>query len=153
MLIALLCLVGLGLIAFGAYRVVAWRRVQRDYRSWPSVTGTITASSVKTVDRYDDDNQPYDVWLPVTAYRYAVAGTEHQGRRAFWFDREFEDADEAQRWLETCPVGSQRPVFYDPAHPGKSALLLNDPASTPGMAFVWVGLLLAVGAILSPAFA
>ncbi len=153
MLIALFFVVGIGVALLGVVRVMKWRRIAKDYRTWPSVQGTVLSSALRTAERYDDDNSPYDVWLPVASYRYAIAGAEHEGKRAYWFDEEFRNRDAADRWLAAHPVGAVRAVFYDPAHPAKSALVLNFPANSPGSGLIWLGLALAIGAVLGPAFA
>ena len=152
MLIALLVLAGLCLSIFGVVRLFQWKRMQGAYRQWPSVDGAVLSSSLRVAQRLNDDNAQYDVWQPKVAYRYAVAGAPLEGARAFWFDREFSDRTEADSWLADHSAGATRPVFYDPASPGRSALALNQPDAAPGSALIWLGLLLAVGAILSPAF-
>lgn len=116
------------------------------------MTGTVVSSALRPAQRLDDDDQSYDVWLPTVSYRYAAAGGQHEGKRAFWFDREFTDQAEAERWLAGCPSGSTATVFYDPAHPGRSALALNEPSAAPGSGFIWLGGALVIGAVLAPAF-
>lgn len=144
-----LMLAGVLVLLAGGWRWLQWRRRAQDYGQWPSVDAAILASSLRARTTLDDDNIEIEYWEPQVHYRYAVAGTEFEGRKAQWFDVPFRARADAENWLSTHGAGASAQAFYDPARPSESALALNAPDGAPGTGLIWIGGALIVGALLA----
>lgn len=141
-------LLGVAVMAFGVWRRLGWRKRAADYVNWPSVEATILSSGLKTRETLDDDNNQIDMWEPLVRYRYVVDGKEFEGRKARWFEFNFDARGAAERWLADHLEGRRVRAFYDPAKPAASALELNQPRDAPGNGLIWVGGALIIGALI-----
>jgi len=115
-------------------------RIVQRAASWPSVTGRITAVSVRAESRTRDTTSVRN--LPVIEYTYTVSGKTHRGSRIHVVANAGTSAkvDEAlARYAVDRPVQ----VFVDPSNPDASALERDAPLGIAAMYGVIAGLFLA----------
>ncbi|NMO21456.1 DUF3592 domain-containing protein [Pyxidicoccus fallax] len=112
---------------------------------WPSVTGTITHSSVREL-RGKGTTYHLDV-----RYTYDVGGQHFQGVRYRHFNRGLPDRGEVEERARRYAVGTEVPVFHSPGDPSRAVL---EPGVTGGDLFMLMVLLpfnlVLVGITLSP---
>ena len=133
--------------AFGAsglwlYAFIDIQRKKKRSAHWPTVTGTITESSVaEHVSRDKDDNVEIR-YVPQIAYGYRVGGREYHAATIKWgFSQLYVDHEGPQKTLAKYPKGSSVPVFYDPADPSNAVL---EPGNRSGTLVPLVGVLMCV---------
>jgi len=107
-----------GIAAYGLYK-------QADARGrYIATTGTVTAARVE-VD-HDEDGTTY---TPKIDYRYTVGGAEYHGHRYCYGMMGSSDRDRAETIVEACRQPGPITVYYDPADPAESVLVLQtDPS-------------------------
>ena len=101
------------LIAFPFALYQAWKNVQRAKAStsWPTTTGSITASGIKKVVFRRQ---------PMITYTYAVNGTAYTSQRiSFAGGYKPKEVDPV---LARYPAGTAVTVAYDPQHPAEATL-------------------------------
>ncbi len=111
-----------GLAFAGVFVIALAAQVLKVYRarSWPTTTGKITESKVRTRKRQSDDaGQEYQS-EPLVKYEYQVNGTPYRGTRISFAER-IGGADVLPT-LAHYPVGKQVQVYYDPANPQQAVL-------------------------------
>ena len=94
----------------------------RASNTWPSVTGTVTESSL--VEGQNDQEYAY---TPKIIYRFVVGDYEYEGQQV-QFDsahgyRGFLSRSPADALLARYPVGSKVTVYYNPNNPGWDSVL------------------------------
>ena len=104
----------------------------RESNSWPSVTGSVTASELfrsgpvrtgsVTVGRAD-------IWAKVS-YRYTVQDRDYESDR-ITFTNLSSGSRRSQRAVDRYPVGQEVEVFYKPADPSKAVLEPGGQAGSP----------------------
>ncbi len=154
-LVAIVMLVGLGLLAFGLFMAaMALGTLTRDVRvwieawrskGWQTTSGTITRSLVTEGRR-----GRRATFSPGIAYAYTVAGQHCSSTRqqfASWWSGFAGTLDEAKEVMARFPKGSPVTVFFDPANPESATLDRRRPSLGAALFFVVLLLLGAVGAI------
>ncbi|MBY0112734.1 MAG: DUF3592 domain-containing protein [Phycisphaerales bacterium] len=109
---------------------------------WPQVTGTITAS---TASAYRSKNARR--YRPAVTYTYDFDGETRTGRVITIGESRGPSFRSEKSALELYPVGTQVPVFVDPASPSNAALVVGMQRKTVAFLF-FVGVLNAVAAIM-----
>jgi hypothetical protein len=116
---------GIALAAALAFVVlhVRRRRIAARAASWPSVTGTVTAS--RTARRWGLGN---GIWIaglwyvPDITYRYEIAGHAYKGRKITLADTGYPKLKAARDIIARYPEGASIPVYYDPEKPRRAFL-------------------------------
>ena len=127
--------------------VVLWRQwrnrvLVRESQSWQATTGQIAESSWKSRGYLGA------FWVaPRVSYWYVVDGARYVGNRASFGD-EWDTLERSQQ--RHYPFGATVQVYYDPAHPQRSAL---DRRGYYDVASIMVAVfILVVGLVLVAAF-
>jgi hypothetical protein len=140
--IAALVMVALGLLcAIGAaWFIISDQRQIAEARSWPSTPARIDGNWVD-VDRGGGRNRRTR-YIPKLNYSYAVGGQTYRNDY-IWLTstQSYSSRNTAETFLRSYPRGSTVPVFYSPADPQRSALLIESGAG-PMYIMLAVGLLL-----------
>jgi hypothetical protein len=114
---------GLG-IAFLAIALVSRRKAQTS-QSWPTVAARVLASEVRehVSHEHDSDNMPSTQYSyePVVEYNYAVGAQTYISRRIAYGANSF-GRGQAQKMVESYPVGSVVTAHYNPANPSEAVL-------------------------------
>lgn len=98
-------------------------RMKRAVLSWPETVGEILSAEVrKGRNIYSSLSGP--IWgIPHFTYRYVVNGRTYVGDRVYVFrDTNAYRPHVAREIVDSKPVGSRVPVYYDPTDPSKSCL-------------------------------
>jgi hypothetical protein len=137
------------LLVAGAAGFIGWDRSRiADAGSWPSTTGRITANGIQTsaISRGRG-------YVPSVTFRYEVAGRSYTRSRVWLTARStFDDREGAEDFLRAYPAGAAVNVFYNPADPDDSALLIESQAG-PAIFLILAGLALIAGALYWPRMA
>jgi hypothetical protein len=115
--------------------------------SWPSVTGSVIAASVRQeVTQGDADSGDSVSYTPLVQYEYQVGAETCQGSRLAFQETGYASHKKAFKVVEAFAAGSPVRVYYDPADP-RSAVLER---KAPGNNFLMVvGAILVLAAIAS----
>ena len=119
----------------------------RNSVNWPTVTGVITESELKT--HSDSDGTTYSAAI---TYHYTVDENEIHGDRV-WFGDNYSSSDlgQHQKVVSRYPVGDEVDVYYKPDDPFISVL---EPGavftSYVGFATSWIVILIGFGLLLIP---
>ncbi|MBI2751332.1 MAG: DUF3592 domain-containing protein [Burkholderiales bacterium] len=108
------------------------KRLVEQSTSWPSVSGTVTRSSVKPIEE-EDERSGYDRsgsrsystigYRVEVAYRYEVGGRTYEcDRVTFKVGEMFATDAAAQAIADRYKVGESVVVFHDPANPKEATL-------------------------------
>lgn len=131
---------GLICAALAAWFIISDYRQIAAARSWTSTQAVVVGSWVD-VDRGSGRNRRTR-YIPKVNYSYTVAG------RTFYNDyiwltstQSYTGRANAETFLRAYPRGGTVPVFYDPADPQRSALLIESGAA-PLYALLAVGVVL-----------
>jgi hypothetical protein len=115
------CLAGAATILF-----ISDRQRSAAAASWPSVEGRITASAVETRERAGRRNRDRDRYLPTVRYDYRVGGRGFSNGRIWLTEtKSWKSRAGAEEAIAAFPAGAAVPVFYDPANPADSALIVK----------------------------
>jgi hypothetical protein len=132
----------LGLLAalFSGWFIVSDHRQIAEAKSWPSTQALIVGSWVD-VQRGAGRNQGTR-YTPKLNYSYAVGGRRYTNHY-IWLTatKSFSSRNRADTFLRNYPRGATVPVFYNPADPQRSALLIQSGAA-PLYALLALGLAL-----------
>lgn len=120
---------GLGLLLAGTFGLVLWRigRLRRAVaatKSWPSTQGRVVAGSIDETSFALPKGGRAVQYHANVVYEYSVAGRLYRSN-AFDMDgaRVFSFRRRARAHLEKWPPGRAVTVYYDPASPGRAALV------------------------------
>ena len=117
---------GLVLLIIGAgLALILSRTVLRDGQaseSWPTTTGTITTSELRT--QRSGDGYTYS---PRVVYEYSVAGETYTSGRITVADGSSSRANGAQEKVAQYPLGTEVAVHYDPDLPTEALLEVGTP--------------------------
>jgi hypothetical protein len=144
---------GLLLIAVGITIVIPGADDIRDgwaSRSWPTVRGLVTGSTVSA-----DDSDDITLYRASVTYEYTVDGRQYVGSQIRFFDEGYSDPQPARDKAVQYPVGASVDVYYSPEDP--SSAVLEPGASqiglwaSPGLGgcCALAGLLIAAGSLVS----
>ena len=125
-------------LAFSGVIVAALASRLRDVwlaRHWPSTSGTVTRSQVRSHRQQASDGEHYES-EPLVDYEYEVGGQHYRGSRISFAVQS--GGSEVLPTLSRYPVGRTVRVYYDPAHPGRSVL----ERDMPRVVYLGVGILL-----------
>ncbi|HEV2866992.1 MAG TPA: DUF3592 domain-containing protein [Allosphingosinicella sp.] len=130
----LLCALLSGWVVVSDHRQIA------EARSWPSTPALIVGSWVD-VQRGGGRNHSTR-YTPKLNYTYSVGGRSYTNHY-IWLTttKSFSSRNRAATFLRDYPRGATVPVFYNPADPQRSALLIQSGAA-PMYALLAVGLVL-----------
>src|SRR5688572_23200049 len=126
--------------AFGAFGAVA---VARDSRGWPTVTGRVVRSEIRSNRRANG----LPGYRTLVRYEYTVDGEEYEGREVASGHFPYRSARSATRRIQPYALGSTVVVRYFPAEPelavlepGISADVLYLPVVASTLLLVSLGL-------------
>jgi hypothetical protein len=102
-------------------RALSERARSRKAQNWPSVTGTIQETDVEEDRNRSATGRATISFVPTLRYNYVVAGKSYEGNRIL-FGSIGLDYLSASNIRDSFAVGSEVPVFYDPANPQESVL-------------------------------
>ncbi|MDQ4086660.1 MAG: DUF3592 domain-containing protein [Pseudomonadota bacterium] len=140
--ITALVMAGLGLIcAIGsAWFIVSDRQQIAEARSWPSTPAQIIGSWLD-VDRTSGRNRRTR-YIPRINYSYTVGGQTYRNDY-IWLTstQSYSTRNTAETFLRDYQPGATIPVYYSPADPQRSALLIESGAG-PMYILLGVGLFL-----------
>ncbi len=126
---------GLFLIGFGVYTIVQRFRG----KSWPSVTGEITESSVVKGEGTDTDGWPQTSHKLRVAYRYEVGGQAFTGDRiSHGSVTSYGQRSDADKELRKYPKGPVD-VLYNPQDHGEDALHMDSAGWVFGPILIALG--------------
>ncbi len=123
---------GLGLVIlvfsslFTVGQLYTLRRARQSAK-WPQTTGRIILSSLAPVSLTD---RSFSDVQPLIRYRYSVGGTQYEGQTLSIGEGWWRSWGTKLPIREGFPVGSQVNVYYNPARPSDSALLVGPASST-----------------------
>lgn len=120
---------------------------------WPTVQGTVQASSVRENLETDSEGDNERAFYPNVHYSYSVGGQSYTGDRiVFGGKSRFTRDTDAQAVCDRYPQGSPVAVRYNPAKPDEAVLESKKPSLvTPIIFSVVVGIFtLIAGAFLAP---
>ena len=129
----------------------------RSSRAWPSVEGTVASSGISST-WVRTGRITLMHYAPALQYNFVVDGKPYTGTRIGfsdeWLGAPGNDAKSraeanAARWSS----GSTVQVFYDPADPSESALVAGGEIPFTTWSGNFVGVLMAIGAIVCAYFA
>jgi hypothetical protein len=103
---------GIFMLALGGYEI----KGSRETSNWPSITGTITSSSVRTETRRES-NKTSTVYFPNVQYRYKIDGQPYTSSRIAFGNASGGRKSFAQDVVEKYPSGQKITVYYDPDDP------------------------------------
>jgi hypothetical protein len=132
--LGLLCAIGSG------WFIVSDRQQIAEAKSWPSTPAQIDGSWVD-VERSGSRNRRTR-YIPKVNYSYDVGGQTYRNDY-IWLTstQSYSSRNTAEMFLRTYQRGATVPVFYSPADPQRSALLIESGA-WPMFILLAVGLLL-----------
>src|SRR3569623_1920709 len=140
MLVGGLLVLGIAVAVFG---VIYYRRCSARFsaaQNWVQTQATIIASAITTHTQIVNDTLETSYRAQVQ-YRYQAAGGEREGKRPFLCARtDWNSEMEANAWLDSNLAGSTVPVWFDPANPPDSALVLNKPSLLAAIVLTTVGI-------------
>ncbi|HEX4694497.1 DUF3592 domain-containing protein [Sphingomonas sp.] len=138
-LVGFMLILGVAVAVFG---VIYYRRGSARFAaagSWVQTQATIIASTITTHTQMVNDMLQTSYRAKVS-YRYQAAGAEREGARPFLCARtDWNSEKEANAWLAANPAGATVPVWFDPANPTDSALVLNKPSLLAAIVLTTVG--------------
>lgn len=140
--------VALGFVALGGIAVFKDGLSLR----WPTVRGTVIASSVAESAATGARGAPRRGYRPSVRYSYEVNGGRYESAQmARYFARTYGSAAAAQEVVDRYPVGSSVTVYHEPGNPTEAAL---QPGFS-GKPMIYFGvaallLLVAVATLLAP---
>jgi hypothetical protein len=97
----------------------------RRSRTWPSVQGTITTSRVEKASLSGGSNSNTPILL--LTYSYDVNGKAYTGQRIAFAPSGWFSLGSARQLHTKYPKGDQVTVFYSPAEPSLSTLVVGVP--------------------------
>jgi len=97
--------------------------------NWPSATGTVTKSVVEQTDLSEKPR-----FRPGIYYTFSVGDKQIESHGAYVDDRTFATTEEAAEFIQKFPQRSNTTVYYNPAKPEQSVLVLG---TTMG-AWLWL---------------
>src|SRR5215475_6849563 len=93
-------------------------RMVRKSATWPKVLGRIVSSEI--IDTSDAEGSSYEIKL---AYEYSVQGAIYRCDRFGWMGNNTAGLkSDANRIVESYPVGRAVGVYYDPSDPAQAVL-------------------------------
>lgn len=111
----------------GFYYASSWARAA-EARDWPAARGVIHSIHVEDHSSRDSDGDTTTTHSPRIAYSYRVGNRTLRGERIWLTGNDFyNDRADAVAFVQDYQVGQSVPVVYDPARPGQSALLVENP--------------------------
>ncbi len=114
-----------------------YRKLAAACQSWPTATGTVVANAIRTSESSNDSSKSFSNYTPAIEYEYLVAGQSYRGSRIkFGGVGSSTSLAKAQAKADRYPLGSEVPVFYDPAKP--SQCTLDQTISSLGVAMLFV---------------
>ncbi len=145
-----LAVIGLATTLFGIYFIA----LSRQAASWPSVTGHVVSTQVRTDHSQTDrglsaaERARTQRYYPDIHYRWSVDGQVYSGSRyrLGTSHEKFDSREQAEAAAARFPAQSTLPVYYDPRNPAQAVL---DPGASVGvyaplplgLLFLGVGLL------------
>lgn len=133
-----LFLIGVGTGLYG----LRYRRKALAMQRWPSVTGTITVSTVEPYQSHSATGGMVQFFRPRVEYEYEVGGHQYRAGDLSPMEVEYTDPTHAQSVVARYPRRSTVTVYFDPAHPASATL-------QPRLASRAATVLIAVGAALA----
>jgi hypothetical protein len=157
LMIGLLCGAGLGLIfigigAFLLYKGQQSRKKAGDSQGWPSTQGQIVDARIDRSMHTDSDGDTGYSYTPRVEYTYEFGGVHYHGKNiSFGLASGYNRQHQAQEIIDRYQVGSEVPVYYDPANPEDSVLERKAGSFTTtlviGIVFIIVGLCTSCGVL------
>ncbi len=152
--------IGIALLGAAIFSYIGQREnvsLARESDSWPSVTGSVTASKLFSTGRVRVGSTSAgreDHWAKVS-YRYTVQDRDYESDRITFTNVVSSSRGLAQRAVDRYPVGQEVEVFYKPADPSKAVLVPGGRAGSPhfsltlafsGLLFIVIGVGFFIGA-------
>ena len=131
-------LAGIGITANVVSTMQAASAEAREAADWPQAAGRVTRNWVETGSTAGNGGRRYSTYTPRVAYSYQVGGSQYlNDRLSLSQARQQTSRDAAEDELRRYPVGAPVMVRYDPASPGRSALVIEGggDVSYIGLAF------------------
>jgi len=101
----------------------------RTAQSWPKVQGEILESRIGADESTDSDGNSSNTYFPVLRYRYAVGGTDYEGKRLrFGLERSASEG-KIKAWLIPYREGARPAVHYNPRDPADCVLETVKPTA------------------------
>lgn len=110
--------------------------------TWPSVLGTVAASSVGVSSSYSSESGTSTSYTPELLYEYEVLGHRYTGEKIAFTVVGYGDRRSAQTIVDRYLPGNQVRVYYNPSNPGEA--VLEQSAGTGNRALVWVAVIIVV---------
>jgi hypothetical protein len=151
-----LVIAGLLLIcaAFGGYLIYAGlksRKLAKASETWPTASGTVLSSEVKTHTVHTKQART-TTYTPKVTYSYAADGSSYVGSTIRFGDLSSGSPTAAQEIAAKYPQGAAVVVRHDPAEPSRATLETSMPGHgqvIAGISFIVVPLLIAgAGALI-----
>lgn len=135
----LFLLLGGGMVVFG---FIFHRRGNARFAAagrWMRTDGLVKMARVDT-HNYMANGTMQTSYRAQALYTYQAGGTQREGTRVFLVARsDWTTRSPGEAWLATCPAGATVPVWYDPANPADSAMILNKPSLVMAIVLCGVG--------------
>jgi hypothetical protein len=147
--IAIIALGALMMIGSLAYYGYAQVRIAHA-RAWPRAEGRVVDSRIERETRSRSHGRRETVWVAHIAYAYAAGGRSFTNDR-IWLTEpgDFSLPDAADEFMRPYAPGAPVAVFYNPADPTDSALII-DSRLWPIFAIAGAGLLLVGLGLFAP---
>lgn len=138
----------LTLIGLGVYLIVFSQRSKKKAdasQAWPSTTGIISKSELKSSTSRNDDGDETVTYYPAVTYDFTFEGHSYTGKKlSFGGVISKSNPASAQKTLQSYPVGAQVPVYYNPTDPSEAVLERTAAGMKWGMSVGIICLVLSV---------
>jgi len=115
---SILALVGIGLLAWW---LISRRRAAAS-QAWPAAQGQITAASMHSYTRSDNDGNDTTYYEPKIEYTYAVGGQTLTGKRVAFGAAATTNRAKAEQTVGRYTPGAPVAIYYNPARPQDAVL-------------------------------
>jgi hypothetical protein len=147
--------IAMGLLAILSFAAAVWtfgtvRKMRAEAtrsRAWPTVSGTVAASYIGSIQRDAGEAGSVDVDVACVRYGYSVGGRDYQSDRigaGGYLKGKRKVLDD---FIASHPVGRSVPVYYDPQDPTK-AVLAPGEAGGPAGQYMFAAVMLTIVGVL-----
>jgi hypothetical protein len=115
----------IGFALLFALFVFGFQRAAAKARTWPTVSGRVEKSDVRSYESIDSDSstsRSQTMYRPDVVYRYEVGGVQYRGDKVSVSGMSTNMDSIARRVAARYPVGTKLQVHYNPDNPGESAI-------------------------------
>lgn len=117
--------VALALVAAALWAFqIRWKRraIIREMAGWTRIPGRVVSHDILASSSTDSEGRSESSYEPKLSYDYEVNGRPFTGTRLSLDGESFSSRQKAQKYLDERPIGSEVPVYVNPADPSDAIL-------------------------------